>query len=48
MRERSTSAVRTSRSCPGARASHSVASLMNVKDAPSAGRPAAVESFSTL
>ena len=46
-RERSTSAVRSSRSCPGARASHSVASLMKVKDAPSAGRLAAVESFNT-
>jgi hypothetical protein len=47
MRERSTSAVRSSRSCPDDRVSHSVASLMNVKDAPSAGRPAPVASFST-
>jgi len=31
MRERSTSAVRSSRSCPGASASHSVASLMDAK-----------------
>ena len=46
-RERSTSAVRSSRSCPGTLASHSVASAMKVKDAPSAGRPAAVASFST-
>lgn len=46
-RERSTSAVRSSRSCPDARSSHSVTSVMNVKDAPSAGRPAAVASFST-
>lgn len=46
-RERSTSAVRSSRSCPGARSSHRVTSVMNVKDAPSAGRPAVVASFST-
>jgi|SRR6267142_637203 len=47
IRERSTSAIRNSRSCPSGRASHSVASLINVKDGPSAGRPAAVASFST-
>jgi len=49
MRERSTSAVRSSRSCPcpGACASHSVASVMDGKYAPSAGRPAAAASFST-
>lgn len=46
-RERSTCAVRSSWSCPDIRASHTVASVKNVKDAPRAGCPAAVASFST-